>query len=160
MNEKCCFYLSLLWFYFSGVYLCAWILLSSNNLRHSRNAPIFPNTPESVIQEYEKVIEKVSHISNLYLILCAIIPSPATDSDSRPRFCKFNKLLKDVCQKNSQFCKYFNSPKFLCSNGKPNELLFEDGIHLNFNGTKFFCSQLAEFLMRLPKIWANYTNSI
>ena len=123
------------------------IILSSNNLRRGRKW-----TPESVIDLYKGIIEKVAKVKNLYLILCAIVPSPLTDIRSKATFCKFNKLLKEQCALHPNFCKFFNTPKYLTAKGVVKQDLFsKDGIHLNQSGAHHLTENLMFFLKTLKK---------
>ena len=143
MNKKFC----------QESYQCQVILLSSNNLRPQ---PLpnqnFPNTVSDIIPLYQKLITSGRQYEKLKFVFCAIVPSPETDYRSKLRFVDFNGELKKICEENSDFCFYFNTPSFFTVSGNICSRFFHfDGIHLSIVGVEMLCHRLSSFVKTLPK---------
>ena len=78
----------------------------SNNLRQGEN-------PEEVARHFKDIAEFVAqsiHHRFTRLIMCSLVPSPATEPSSHNSFIQLNKIIHDLVKQHT-FCEFSNLSK-------------------------------------------------
>ena len=121
--------------------------MGGNNLRRGQNRP------QDVVRHYRDILDHCHTIQNCRVVFCSLIPGIGHDDNSKEDFKTMNDLLSELCYSEeyksfASFCKFTRK---LCINGRLNEELYEDQVHLTQAGSQIVAKAIHSHLHGLPK---------
>ena len=127
------------------------LILGDNNIRWGGQLP------KEIVPHFRQVADFVMKTPNAHLVIVSLLPSPETDTETKPLFRRADKLLHDLAKEHHPFCSYLDITCTFTTRGYTllwQLCMYEDGIHLSAGqkgGANTLAKCLRNHLMTLPK---------
>ena len=126
----------------------------NNHRRKPRNRnQTRQSRPQYVLKFYKDILDHCQTISNCRVVFCTLIPGIGHDQNSKEEFKTMNDLLNELClsEEYNSFASFCKFTRKLCINGRLNEELYEDRVHLTEAGSQIVAIAIHSHLHGLPK---------